>query len=270
MNILHMNEIELFFEPRTQILPKLSPVKGEPEMTEFESAFLCGLLKKYKPHNIVEVGIAGGATTAIILQCMVLLKVENFVLHSIDYSEKFYRDPNYKSGFLADEAKNILDNNVKFNHYVNLGDVACSFVDNNSDQEEIDFLILDTMHILPGEILDFVTLLPRLKRNAVVVLHDIARNLYQKKAADSFATGALFSSVVAEKFINYDNLRGGYPNIGAFVCNEDTREHIMNCFEILLLTWSYIPEERQAEKYSAIIAKYYPKEFWKYFRHLSY
>lgn len=52
--------IDLFYEPRTIIMPKIDAPKGEPEMSEFESAFLCGIIKKFKPYKIVEVGIAGG------------------------------------------------------------------------------------------------------------------------------------------------------------------------------------------------------------------
>ncbi len=35
-------------------------------------------------------------------------------------------------------------------------------------------MIIDTMHMLPGEVLDFLSLLSWLGERAVVVLHDIA------------------------------------------------------------------------------------------------
>ncbi len=61
-----MKSVALWKEPREKILSKLPRVKNEPEMSVFESTFLCGLLKQYRPEKIVEVGVAGGATTAII------------------------------------------------------------------------------------------------------------------------------------------------------------------------------------------------------------
>ena len=66
----HINEIVLDFEPRKNVLSKIPVVPDEPEMSEFESAFLCGLLNKFQPKKILEVGVAAGGTTAIILQCM--------------------------------------------------------------------------------------------------------------------------------------------------------------------------------------------------------
>lgn len=260
METLHINEVDLFSEPRLQILPKLTKILNEPEMSIFESAFLCGLLKKYKPHKIVEVGIAGGGTTAIILQCMEMLHIENWVIHSIDYSERFYMDSNYQSGFLADEAKKFLGKNANQNHYFHFGNVASSFMEEIG--KDVDFLIIDTMHILPGEVLDFISLLPWLDQNAVVVLHDIARNQYAPLVhSNCFATGELFSSVVAEKYINYDASRNElYPNIGAFIVNENTKKYIENVFLSLFLTWSYQPEEKQIAEYRNVIKKYYRKE----------
>lgn len=202
----HINEIELFSEPRRTILRQLTKIPNEPEMSEFESSFLCGLLKKHRPRKILEVGVAGGGTTAIILQCMAMLGVEDFEMHSVDYSERFYRDPNYQSGFLGNEAKELMGGKIKSKHRFHFGDIAASFMEEIGGG--VDFLILDTTHRMPGEVLDFISLLPYLKENAVVVLHDIALNQYCK-GADCIATGQLFSSVTAEKYMNYDASRGG-------------------------------------------------------------
>lgn len=67
MNTFHINEIELFSEPRKIILKHLTKISNEPEMSEFESSFLCGLLKKHRPHKIVEVGVAGGGDNSYYL-----------------------------------------------------------------------------------------------------------------------------------------------------------------------------------------------------------
>jgi hypothetical protein len=42
-------KMELLWEPRTEAMSKVSKVENEPEMSEFESAFLCGLIKTNKP-----------------------------------------------------------------------------------------------------------------------------------------------------------------------------------------------------------------------------
>lgn len=196
-----------------------------------------------------------------------MLDVEDFEVHSIDYSERFYRDSNYQSGFLGKEAKEFIGSNVKSKHYFHFGNIAASFMEDIG--EDIDFLILDTMHRMPGEILDFISLLPYLKANAVVVLHDIALNQYSK-GADYIATGQLFSSVVADKYINYDTSRKElYPNIGAFIVNEDTKKYIINIFLSLSITWSYRPDKKQITGYRSVIKSQYTVEFIKLFELLA-
>ena len=111
--MIKINAIPLDFEPRKKILPKLPEFVSpqgyrEPEMTEFESAFLCGALKQFRPKKILEVGIAGGATTAIILQTLEDIG-ESYEMHSVDLNTQFYRDKTKSSGFMAAFAK---DNNL--------------------------------------------------------------------------------------------------------------------------------------------------------------
>lgn len=53
------NQIELYMEPEI-ILDKMEDAYCE--ITTAEHGFICGLLKKYQPHKIVEVGVAGGGT----------------------------------------------------------------------------------------------------------------------------------------------------------------------------------------------------------------
>ena len=103
--MIKLNEVSLDYESRQKILPKLpqfvsSHGHREPEMTEFESAFLCGMLKKIHPKKILEVGVAGGGTTAIILQALEDIG-EPYEMNSIDASETFYRDRTKPSGFMA-------------------------------------------------------------------------------------------------------------------------------------------------------------------------
>ncbi len=169
-----MKKVTLWEQPRKMILEKIPSVKNEPEMTPFESAFLCGLIKQQMPKKIVEVGIAGGGTSAIIMECLSKLS-DGCEFHAVDISEKFYRDKKKRSGFLAEEAGKYIKN-VKYQ--VHLGKIAVEYIDVIG--ENIDLLLLDTTHALPGEVLDFLTLYPYLSKNATVVLHDTAYNHFAK------------------------------------------------------------------------------------------
>lgn len=255
--MIHWDEIQLDYEPREKILPRLPVVPNEPEMSVTESAFLCGIIKQFNPKKIVEVGIAGGGTTAIILQCLNDLDDKDREMYSIDYSERFYRDENYVSGFLGKIALDLIASK-HISHKFLYGKVACAW--ENDIGNDIDCLILDTTHSLPGELLDFITLLPQLKNGSVVILHDTAYNLLSNGWMGwvGYATPTLLAAADGEKYINHDEDRlVGYPNIAAFVVDDSTRENIDNLFLSLFITWKYIPKSDQLNDYRKSISRNY-------------
>lgn len=253
-----MNKSDLFYNPRQEVIRSIPLPVGEPEMTEFESAFLCGLINERKPKKILEVGIAAGGTTAIILQCLDLLHLSNSTkLYSVDSSELFYRGNGEKSGYLADILKD--KTGINYNHTVILGNILPSVI--NSIGGNIDFVVLDTTHVLPGEILDFITIYPYLTKNACIVLHDIANNHYGSHMS-AYCTQLLLDSVVADRIIVEDESRSyKYPNVGAFIINEDTDKYIENIFHSLMLTWGIIPDESEFKKYISFFEQHYESNY---------
>ena len=271
--MINLNAIPLDYEPRRKILPKLPAfvtAKGqrEPEMSEFESAFLCGALKQFRPKKILEVGVAGGATTAIILQTLEDIG-EPYEMHSIDVAENFYRDKTKPSGFMAAFAKEKLFGNLRGTHEFHLGKFLPQVIDEIGG--DIDFVILDTRHTMPGEGMDFLAVLPYLKIGSVVVLHDVS--LHQKMSTawgvKAYATCVLFSAVTANKFLDFvpdnGNRPYAYPNIAAFQVTEQTVECIENVFLTMVLRWAYRPSDGEIKLYLNHYLRYYPPELCKIF-----
>lgn len=246
------NKIEIFKEP-LEILEKLSN-KGA-EMSAWQLASLCGLIKEYRPQKIVEVGAAAGGTSAVILNCISMLCL-NTELYSVDISEKYYRDKGKKTGYLAEECQKVLNGNT--NYKIFRGGVLPEFLDKIGD--DIDFLILDTAHYLPGELLDFLASIPRMRDNSIVVLHDVILN-HTSPQTNAYATQVLFSSVVGEKIICMgDSNPYNYPGIGIFKVNQDTKRYIENVFYALKVTWRYLPDSVHLESYRKWFTKYYKKD----------
>ena len=120
---------------------------GLSEMTFSERAFLSGAIRKFKPKKILELGVAAGASSAIILNA--IQDLEGAALYSIDYSAEYYRKKEKKSGYIVKEKYPELANKWK----LYTGGPACHFLDEIGN--DIDFCLLDTTHYLPGEISDF-------------------------------------------------------------------------------------------------------------------
>jgi predicted O-methyltransferase YrrM len=240
--------VELFYEP----LHIKNDAKINCEMSDFQLAFLCGILKNKKPRKIVEVGVAYGGTTCVILECLRLLDY-NVEMHSVDISKEYYRNPSQRTGYAVDEIFNVIPNNIE--HHWHLGYSLPEVIEDIGTG--IDILILDTVHSMPGEMLDFLAAFHYLSKGAVVVLHDIILNQISDNEY-GYATKIVYDVVVADKLIaegeDDDRL---LPNIGAFEINEDTGKYIERCFSALTITWKYILEDKYMELYRELYRKHY-------------
>ncbi len=242
-----MVNVDLFYEP-LQILEIFSD-EYQIEMSDMQSAFLCGLIRQYKPKKMVEIGVASGGTTAVILNCIGMLEL-NTEVFSIDLATEFYRDNTKKTGYLAEEYKSMLRKHTK--HRLFSGKYAAECLETIG--KDIDFLILDTVHSLPGELLDFLACYPFLKKGAVIVLHDIALNHY-KAGMEGIATEVLFQVAASQKIMNFED--GGYPNIGAFVLENPAQGYIENIFSTLTMKWNYLPDQKELYLYKEFYRKFY-------------
>ena len=184
------------------------------------------------------------------MQCMAM-QGQSYELHSIDLSYRLWCDDSLTVGFLAEEAKKFIPGTCQRTY---LGKLASEWMSQIGG--DVDCLILDTAHCLPGEVLDFLALLPYLRDGAVVVLHDLANNFCLQDRSNfrerANATKLLFDSVTADKYLMRDpsaGVRGGMPNIGAFRISDATREHLVDVVGVLTSTWLYLPSEEQLAIY---------------------
>lgn len=230
------------------------------EMSDSQLFFLCGLIKEFQPKKIVEVGVSAGGTTVNIIKCINRLGIK-CDMYSVDLLDYYYRDNTKPCGYMIEE----INANERSFHRLLTGEILPKRLGEIGNG--IDFLILDTVHLLPGEVLDFLAIFPFLKENAVVVLHDIA--LHHLSDKNCIATNVLFQTVVAEKYLNNNEY---FPNIAAFRINEDTKKYIFDVFCCLTLPWDYIPDEEQIETYSKMYSEHYGSDallLWKQARSVA-
>ena len=260
-------ESELWLEPRKSLERDFGQITCE--MTKHEHAFLCGMIKQAMPKKIIEIGVAEGGTTSVILRCLSMLDLES-EMWSIDLSKQYYKDKQKRTGYECERLKEYIDTE-KIKHHFLLGVTIADVIEEIGNG--IDFVIIDTIHRLPGEILDFLCVLPYLRIGATVILHDIdlnfRRSVFWSRSSMDFAriaiaTKLLYSAVAAEKHMVYEK-GGKLPNIAGFITNNDTEKYIDNLFYILTMTWSYIPEQKMLNAYRNIFSKFYGNELVRLF-----
>lgn len=242
----------LDFSYRNKLPAAITPIK----MSETESAFLTALLEQEKPKNVLELGVFAGGTTCLIME--VLSKVSpNAHLTSVDLYDNWFDDPSKKTGFLCKSSSAPISWELITGKY--LPELASEFT-------PFDFVILDTVHFVPGELLDILVILKMVQDKAIVVLHDI--NLFATGFAwqqNAFATKLVYDAVVGEK-INVLIPNSLEPaNIGAFIVTEDTLKYIINLFLLFSFRWEYIISKEEFNIYHKFYELNYGPEYAEYF-----
>ena len=200
-------------------------------MMENQRAFLNGIIRKSKPKKILELGVYFGGSSIIILNAIKDLK--NSHLYSIEL-----------------RSNKIIGSCVK-NHFPNLlkkwtlfkGNVAAQFMDKIG--KNIDLALIDTSHFEPGEILDFIMILPFLKEEAIVIIHDIGAQIINGIGKDmryEWAPYVIFNIIRGEKYL--PSGKGILnKNIGAIKLEKYQKKFIHDYCRALGSQWEYFPKE---------------------------
>ncbi|MEI0550864.1 class I SAM-dependent methyltransferase [Brachyspira intermedia] len=233
-------------------------------MTYNERKFINGIIRQTKPKKILEIGMAAGGSSLLILNA--IKDIKDSKLYSIDYIEKWWENTSKNIGFLVEErGQNLLD---RWNPY--RGGVAAKFIEEIGG--DIDVCLLDSAHHNPGELLDFLMVLPFLKKNAIVIIHDIIiphtynnnPNYYhpyinKEYYPEGITCGALFSCLKGKKYTINSQYFNGLGNIGAVILDDNIMENLFDYFFILTFPWYYIPTDNDFNYMITLFNKYYSK-----------
>ena len=230
-------------------------IKESGWMISLEQArFINGIIRKNKFKNCLEIGVANGGSSILILNA--IKDFENSILVSLDLNKEVYKYPDKLTGYRVKQYFPELTKNWK----LYTGDQPHKFlVDLNL---KFDFLFLDSAHISPGEILNFIESLPFLNENAVVVMHDLLWHfniIIKSKLFPSCIT--LFPALYGDKVLlsrNEENI----SNMGAVFLYPNQKEHYLDYFLLLLNFWEYIPKKNHLEDLRRFIIKYYKDKIY--------
>ena len=152
--------------------------------------FINGIIRKNKPKKILELGVFLGGCSIIILNA--IKDIKNSHLYSIDLNS---------NEIIGTCARNDFPNLIK-KWTLFKGDIAANFMDKIG--KNIDLAMIDTSQFEPGEILDFIMILPFLKEEAIVIFHDIDHQItFSNKGKDmryEWAPYLIFNIIRGEKY----------------------------------------------------------------------
>lgn len=252
------NDGFLDFSIRDSLPEEIAPI----EMSPFDSGFLCGLMKKYRPKRILEVGVSAGGTTSIILKAIAEYELEA-TLTSVDLNDSWYKNADgrtmYETGYLA---KRLFG---EIPHWsLHTGKYLPEIIDELGGK--FDFCILDTVHYTPGELLDYPVIVKFMNMGGVFVLHDVLYHQYSNPEGHS---NILLYDVSVGSKIFCLNSKGHQwkqlTNIGAMIVNNDTIRYMENVFLAMTIPWKCNMNDRQLRAYHKFYLRHYGQDCAKIF-----
>ena len=214
--------------------------------------FLNGVVRRFKPKKIVEIGVREGCASSIILNAIQDLNDSH--LYSIDLD---------KRDFIGKCVNKLFPNFLsKWTLYK--GNIAAEFMEKIG--KDINMVFIDSAHLEPGEILDFIMVLPFLSEEAVIVMHDIANQITATKRfkgwlgkRNEWAPYIIFNSMRGEIYLpSGKNLLT--HDIGAKKLYINQKIYFHDYFRVLGGQWQYFPKEQFINKIRNFIKRYYDND----------
>ena len=229
------------------ITEKMKKYAGWMLLNEKEIFFINGIIRKYKPKKLLEIGVARGGSSILILNA--IKDIKNSFLISLDLNKQFYIKRQYKTGY---KVKKFFPELTK-NWRLFTGEQPHIFLERLNITFE--FVFLDTAHISPGEFLNLIEILPFLEENAIILLHDITFHLFRKDKSKKFTATQIFlmSALYGDKLIIKN--KNGIENVGAVYLYKNQKEYYLNYFLLLLSYWEYLPSEKHIDEIRTFIKK---------------
>jgi hypothetical protein len=220
-------------------------------MWDNQREFLNGVVRKFKPKKILEIGVSNGCSSSIILNA--IQDFNNSHLYSIDLS-----DENFIGSCVTSLFPNLLP---KWTLYK--GNIASKFMENIG--KHIDMVLIDSAHFEPGEILDFLIVLPFLNEEAIVVMHDIANQITVPSKSqewigkrNEWAPYIIFNSIRGKIYLPSGNNILTH-DIGAKKLDINQKKYYIDYFRVLGGQWQYFPKEKYIKDMNKYFKKYYDR-----------
>ena len=214
-------------------------------MWDNQKEFLNGVIRKFRPKKIVEIGVAEGGGSSIILNA--IQDIKNAHLYSIDLSD-------HKNIGIC--VKNFFPEYLnKWTLFTN--NIAAKFMEQIGNN--IDMVFIDSAHFEPGEILDFLIVLPFLKEGAIVGFHDIGNQITRSIDRNEWAPYIIFNIIRGKTYLPSGNISLKH-DIGIKILDKNQNKYIHDYFRALGGQWQYFPKENHIQLLLKYFKKYYDNE----------
>ncbi len=227
-----------------------------------ELYFINGLIRKYRPKKIIEIGVCSGGTSAAILAA--IEDIEGAMLYSCDLEKTHYFNSELEVGHIV--KNRFPEFQKKWKLFT--GNTTAAFIEEIG--KDIDFAFIDSAHVMPGEVLNVIEILPFLKKNAIIAFDDINHhaNKHLFKLNFFYPCNQLLMTVLRGKKIIYNldrNKPFEYTKLGAIILDDNQERYYFDYFFLLSNNWSYMPHSFEILTIRKIVQKFYDNYYLQMF-----
>ena len=234
---------ELTESLRTQ---KPSWVKGA--ISDKDTLFLSGLVAKIKPRRSVEIGVASGWSSTVLLKTLqqILKPKTQFEVIGIDLSADLYTDKSRRTGdAVAEIAPETLNNYQLLTGHLSF--------DAMPSVGKVDFAFIDAHHMHPWPVIDLIAVLPFLEEGSWIALHDLNLCTVPRHAFRNRGPFYLYYMWQGARLHSSAN-----PTmIGAIQLDRALDQLLKELFQILATPWEIHLQATEIESVSALIATHF-------------
>jgi len=242
--------------PIAEDLWRRQPRWAVASISDMDAAFVAGLVKQLRPRKVVEIGVASGWGSCVILAALEAAGIDNAELHGVDIAQRFFYDPAYETGQCVREVvphwldRYHLTTGVTAGHCVR--DIGAG----------IGFAFIDAHHMHPWATLDLLATMPFLDASSWVALHDL--NLSRKEDQEHRNRGPkyLFEGWDGDRMHSVQQ-----PTmVGAIRMPEDAASALPGLLDTLYTPWELPVEPHASEAVCGIVEETYGREWGSRFR----
>lgn len=251
-----LGELDKIGRPLTDEMYRKRPAWAVGSVSDYDAAFFSGLAMVVKPKKIVEVGVASGWGSVMLLKSLQEAGVTDYEYFGVDISHRFYHDNSYATGQVMNEVTPELALRYRLLTGRSIAEVAPEI------GEGIDFAFIDAHHMHPWATLDLLALLPFLVPESWVTMHDLNLCLKENHKHKNRGPKYLFESWDGDKVHSIQ-----VPTMaGALRLGADPKEHLPLLLDVLYTPWELPVDGRHLTAITNILTKAYGVQWGEKFQ----
>lgn len=242
-----IGELDQAGRPLTDAMYRQRPAWTVASISDQDAAFFVGLLMAVRPGKIVEIGVASGWGSVMLLEALEAAGVEQYEYFGVDIAERFFYDDNYATGQAVSEVVPALARRYRLLTGCSITEVAPQIGGG------IDFAFIDAHHMHPWATLDLLSVLPFLVPESWVALHDLNLCLKEDQEHRNRGPKYLFDAWDGDKLHSVQ-----VPTMaGAIRLGPRPEDHLPLLLDLLYTPWEMPVEERFITPLVALLTERY-------------